>query len=239
MVQRYNSSALEEPLSPASPYKLGAPIELPELLALPPDGNCYTRDDQGQLALMSPDNWRRHGTALVILARLLTRRLLDPYWVLQERSVAFPRVFDLKGHLLRESFLGPKAIAPDIAVFGQRPGDVESPRGEGLWVAPAHVRLVIELLSDGTWRSDLGLGEADAVDRQRTYLESGVPEYWTLNAAVEDSACPLLPRSGRFRVRSADGRGSEELPVVDGRVRSRAVPELELDLEAYWRECEG
>src|SRR5262249_3783975 len=111
------------------PYQLGAPIDLPELLALPPDGRSYVRDDQGRLAVMSPDPWDKHGTPLVVLTRLLTRRLAEPYWVLPERAIALPRILDLKGRVLRESFLGPKAIEPDIACFSRRPDSLYGPHG--------------------------------------------------------------------------------------------------------------
>jgi hypothetical protein len=92
---------------------------------------------------------------------------------------------------------------------------------------------VVEILSPGTWNADLGEGEADDVDRPRTYLENGVLEYWTLNVGVEHPTCPLAPRSGRFLERTEDGGAWRDLPVVEGRVRSRAVPEVDFDLEAF------
>jgi Uma2 family endonuclease len=56
-------------------------------------------------------------------------------------------------------------------------------------VSPEHLLLVIEILSPTTWRQDLGVGDADDVDRPRTYLESGVPEYW-VSVTVENRVVP-------------------------------------------------
>ncbi len=220
------------------PYELGAPIELADLLALPPDGRRYARDAQGRLAIMAPDDWDAHGTPLSYLHRVLVERLAHPWWVLQERAIALPAIYGLKdGKRLRSSFLGPKAVEPDLAVFAEHPLPLHGPHGLA-FVAPKHLRLVVEILSADTWRSDLGIGKADDVDRPRTYLASKVPEYWTINFGVTDKNCPIRPRSGRFLARAASGSW-EELPVKKGRVRSRAVPGLELALEAFFDECAG
>jgi len=95
-------------------------------------------------------------------------------------------------------------------------------------------RLVVEVLSPDTWRSDLGIGNADDVDRMRTYLEAGIPEYWVLNPGVEARSCPLPIRSGRFLSRAGDRW--EEFEPEDGVLRSGSVPGLDIDLEAFWRE---
>jgi Uma2 family endonuclease len=220
-----------------SPYQLGASIELADFLALPPDGRRYARDAQGRLTLMSPDDWGHHGDPLTYLVTILARWLPPPWRVLHERAIAFPRIYDLKGRLLRESFLGPKALAPDIAVFTKRPAALRGPHGL-TFVAPEPLRLVIEVLSPSTWRSDLGIGEAEDVDRSRSYLESGVPEYGLLNVGVLEPGCPIPPRSARWLSRSADGSRWEV--IVEGlRVRSRAVAGLDLDLEEVLSECEG
>lgn len=50
------STAVEAPAG----YRLGDPIALADLLALPPDGRRYARDPAGRLCLMSPDHTRRH-----------------------------------------------------------------------------------------------------------------------------------------------------------------------------------
>jgi Uma2 family endonuclease len=215
-------------------YKLGAPIPLPELLALPPDGLRYTRDKKGRLALMSPDNAKEHGKPLVWLTRWINRTLADPWWVLHERATAFPKTYDRRGKLVRESFLGPKAIEPDIAIYDREPELIYGPHGLPFF-SPVGIRLVIEIVSPKTWRSDLGVpGKKQDVDRPRTYLESGVPECWILNAGVEKAEAHLPRGSGRFLERAADGNTWRHLHVVDGRIRSRAIPELALDLEAFF-----
>ncbi|MBI4612574.1 MAG: Uma2 family endonuclease [Planctomycetes bacterium] len=218
-------------------YQLGSYIDLADLLAIPPDGNRYSRDEAGRLILMSPDDARFHGFPLCILAPLLRGLLTRPYRVLHERSIAFSHIYNLRGKLLRESFLGPKTLAPDVACFGRKPGYVRTPRG-GTDFAPDGVLLVVEILSRDTWRQDLGLGRADKVDKMRSYLESGVPEYWLLNPAVRHSSCTIPPRGGLFLARNAQGTGWEEIRSEKEIVRSRAIPGLAFDLAAYWRECE-
>ncbi|MBX3469553.1 MAG: Uma2 family endonuclease [Planctomycetes bacterium] len=230
-------------LAPAG-FRLGDPISLQDLLALPPDGRWYERDDEGRLALMSPDSQRHHRFPLATLTRRLIRALDRPYEVVQECSVSLPRIVSLRGHTVPESRLGPTSIEPDLAVFHGRPGvmptrDVAAPGG---------LLLVAEVLSDETFRSDLGLGRADRVDRWRTYLESGVPELWVLNAGI--AAAPLPTRAGLFLRNDAgtwrplEVDGAEvvatfrDLPVVRaGVVRSVAVPGLTLDLATYWADA--
>jgi Uma2 family endonuclease len=172
---------------------------------------------------------------LTRLTRLLNRRLEDPWHVVQEGAVAFERVWDLAGNLLPESFLGPKAIVPDMAVFSESPASVTGPHGLTFF-APNHLVLVVELLSPGNWRSDLGVGgSTDDVDRPRTYLEAGIRELWLLNGGVEQ--CPIAPRSGKFLRRSDDGKQWLEMAIEKGSLRSHAVPGLVLELESFWRDC--
>ncbi len=222
---------------PSSPtrYQLGAPIELHDLLALPPDGNNYGRDEEGRLILMSPDDWRKHGYPLIKLTSFFARSLPPTFDVLHERSIAFEKVYDLKGELLPESFLGPKAIEPDHAIFDRAPAFVTGPHGL-TFARPAGIRLVVEILSEDTWRSDLGKGESDDVDRMRTYREAGVPEYWILNPAVRSRNCPVPFRSGMLFSAAADRSAWVEVPPEGGMIRSRSIPGLELDLEALWRD---
>lgn len=216
-------------------YQLGAPIELHDLLALPPDGNRYGRDDGGRLAIMSPDDWTKHGYPLTTLTWYFNRLLQRPHHVLHERGIAFERVFDLHGNVLPPSFLGPKAIEPDHALYDRAPGFVRGPHGL-TFALPAGLRVVVEILSEDTWRSDLGVGEADDVDRMRTYREAGVPEYWILNPAVSSRNCPVPARSARLLASSADRSSWEEMPIDAGILRSRAIPGLEIELEALWRD---
>ncbi len=220
----------------SSPYALGAPIDLPDLLALPPDGRNYARDSQGKLTLMSPDDFRTHRFALITLARRLGRSVPAAVCVAQECAIAFDRIYNLRGNLLRASFLGPRAIAPDVACFSQRPEFVTGPH-RLTFAAPRHLALIVEILSPGTWRSDLGIGNADDVDRMRTYLESPAQEYWLLNPDVDEPDCPVPIRRGRFLARAAGATGWEEIRAPGGIVHSRAIPELTFDPADFWNEC--
>lgn len=180
-------------LRPTDELRLGDPITLADLLALPPDGMRYTRDAAGRLCLMSPDHHRHHRRPLSRLMRRLGRAVADSWEVLPEPGIVFPALLLLGGEPLPPSPLGPQAIEPDVAVFDRRP--VEAPLTT-MACTSAGLRLVIEVLSPSTWNADLGLGEADAVDRWRTYLAAGVPELWILNVGV--SGAPLAPGSGLF-----------------------------------------
>lgn len=212
-------------------YQLGAPIELAELLALPPDDHWYTRTEHGRLALLSPDHQRLHGRPITRITARLNKMLDLPVEVAQERAIAFPKIYNLDGELIRESFLGPKALVPDVTVFVAEPEMVTGPH-DGDWYAAEHIGLVIEVLSPGTWREDLGHGSADKVDRYRSFFESGVPEYWILNPAVEH--CPVQISSGLFLVRGRTGWEEQPREQATPIVRCRAVPGLELDLESFW-----
>lgn len=222
-------------------YRLGDPIALHDLLALPPDGRWYARDAGGRLTLMSPDDSRSHRIPMSGLAFRLYRGL-DPkaYRPIQEPSLVFDRVYTLAGGVLPPSRFGKKGLEPDFAVFAGKP----TPDGGRISLAGVH--LVIELISPGTFRSDLGIGtDPEAVDRWRTYLEGGVPEYWVLNLGVE--AAPIPPRSGLFLAN--DGGAWRALPGASatagfrglalhttGLVRSGAIPGLVLDLDGFWAE---
>lgn len=214
-------------------FQLGAPIALHDLLALPGDGVDYTRDADGRLALMSPDDYPRHGLPVTRVSRFLNLQLAEPWFVAQERAVAFERVWNLRGELLPPSFLGPKSIEPDVAVFSKRPEFVTPSHGLGIMV-PHGLALIVEVLSASTWRCDLGVGSADEPNRWRTYLEAGVPEYWILNAGMNED-CPVPSRSGKF-LRAENGAWVE-IPVESGVVRSQAIPGLALDLETFWKDC--
>jgi Uma2 family endonuclease len=227
-------------------HRLGDYIALHDLLALPPDGGRYTRDASGRLAFMSPDSHRRHRRPLAALAHLLNRHLEPPRFdVFPEPSIALPRIFGRRGALLPESEHGPKVVEPDLAVFA---GEAVALADRDV-TAPDGLRLVIEILSPRTFRCDLGLptrGKRDDVDLWRTYLESGVREYWAINAGTERA--PIPPRSGLFlknvggEWRPLGGEGLvevgsfRELPAHGrGVVKSAAVRGLTLDLTAFWK----
>ncbi len=233
-------------------YRLGDAIAVEDLLALPPDGRRYARDDQGRLVLMAPDDGGAHGYPLARLARHLHLSLGRGWETLQEPAIAFEPIHALGGRRLPPSRLGRRALEPDLAVFGGRPRLLPRTPGGARLFAPHGLALVVEVLSPCTWRSDLGCGEADAVDRWRTYLASGVPEYWLLNAWTVEAGLP--PRSALF-LRSdgqawrplavdggepaAEGAGPHGLtPLHAGRVRSQAVAGLSLDLAGLWSELD-
>jgi len=237
-------------------YRLGDPIELADLLALPPDDRRYDRDAEGRLTLMSPDDAPTHRRPMALLDRWLGRELDLSWEILPEPGIAFDPIWSLQGAVLPPSRLGRKTLGPDVAVYAGRPRflygrpDAEDPRYQVF--APDGLRLAVELLSRRTRRSDLGLGEAEEVDRWRTYLDNGVPELWLLNAG--EAACGLPPRSALFLRNGGDRweplsgedlrrlpveRGVHGLaPVAGGTVRSAALG-LRFDLDAFWRLVDG
>ncbi len=233
-------------------YRLGAPIALADLLALPPDGNRYSRDEKGRLTLTPPDNAEFHRTPLSALTATLAASVdRQRYLVVPEGSVAFDPIYELRGTVLPPSHHGLATIEPDLACLRRPVRTVRSSKNNKVY-APEGVALVMELLSHSTWRRDLGDGAAEDVDRWRTYLENGVPEYWIFNAC--DHACGLPPRSclplaldtsiGTWADLDAeDARYAPEeyrgrRVLVGGRVQSRAVPGLTIDIEQLWRDAE-
>lgn len=239
--------SLTEQDAPAG-FRLGEPIALQDLLALPPDRRRWGRDGAGKLCLVSPESVHGHMHPIGRLVRHLNRSLELPWEVLQEPSLALPVLRTLSGHPLPDSQLGPRSLEPDVGVFRDMPVAVPPLRGKPKAVRIDELALAIEVLSDRTFRADLGLGAADEVDRWRSYLESGVPELWLLDADV-GAPCPLPPRSGLFLrnagdrwaplevddLRPAAGSVHGVTPVAGGRVRS-TVPGLVFDLDAFWAE---
>lgn len=235
------------------PPRLGQPIALEDVLALAPDGRRYTRDEQGRLATMAPEDAGRHGAPRDALRDLLAPQLDRRRWrVRHEPGVAFDPILALGGRPIPPSRLGRRTLEPDLAVFGGRPRLVERTPGGAQVFAPEGLALIVELLSPATWPSDLGLGAGEAVDRWRTYLGAGVPEYWLLNAWQETVGLP--PRSALFlRREGAAWRALEvegAVPANEGPrphgfealragvVRSQVLPGLVFDLEAFWRELD-
>lgn len=231
-------------LRPTDEARLGEPISLADLLALPPDGRRYARDAAGRLCLMAPDHHRHHQWPLSRLMLRLGAAVPTTWAVLQEPGVVFPVLFHLRGGQLPPSPHGPQVIEPDIAVFDRRP--VEAPLTT-MACTSTGLRLIIEVLSPSTWSADLGLGEADAVDRWRTYLAAGVRELWVVNVGVEGA--PLPPGAGLFAKNagaawtSLGGRdlvlGADQVhgiaPITAGVVRSEALS-TDLDVGALWPE---
>ncbi len=237
----------------AGPFVVGARISLADFLALPSDGVRYDRDEEGRLSLMSPDDFARHRSPIFRLQQRVVRVVPETVQAMVDPAVAFARIYDLSGNLLPESFLGPKAIQPDLACYGQEPAAVEGPSGF-TFASPEGLLAVAEVLSPSTYRESLGIGEGDTVNRWRTFLEARVPEYWILNIAVDRPGCPLPPASALFLGYDADRGAFSDLvvegarPVVEvrghaayatGRFRSRILPGFELDLEAFFAACAG
>jgi Uma2 family endonuclease len=77
--------------------------------------------------------------------------------------------------------------------------------------------LVVEVLSPGTTRRDLG-------EKLRLYAESGVLEYWIVD-----------PLERTFEFLSRDGDGFRLCVPEGATYRSNAVAGVELDLDAFWR----
>jgi Uma2 family endonuclease len=80
--------------------------------------------------------------------------------------------------------------------------------------------LVVEVLSPGTSRRDRG-------DKLALYAAMGVPEYWIADA-IERQIELLVNEGGRFVVALPEG----------GVYRSRALPEIHLDLAVFWKKVE-
>lgn len=226
-------------------YRLGDPISLADFLALPVDGRRWRRDGRGRLSDVLPDDLLDHRLPLGWLNTWLARSLPDPWLPVPEPAIALGSIFARTGHPIPPSRFGVKAIEPDVALFS---GPMEAAAVVGGAVKASTTRglkLVVEILSDSTWRNDLGIGAADEVDRWRSYLASGVPELWLLNVGVE-APCPMPPRSGLFLRNAgdtwvalpveggvlADGGVHGLQPISAGVVRSTVG--VAFDLNAFW-----
>jgi Uma2 family endonuclease len=103
-------------------------------------------------------------------------------------------------------------VQPDLVAISKSRSGIVGDRVAG---APD---LVIEVLSPPTARRDRGA-------KLRLYAESGAVELWLVDPATRTFEF-LENRDGSFVLRLAP----------DGVYRSRAFPELTLDLESFWRE---
>jgi hypothetical protein len=227
-------------------YRLGDPISLADFLALPVDGRRWRRDERGRLSDVLPEEQLQHRDPLGELNVWFARTLPDPWRPRPEPSIALPELFSRTGAPIPTSHFGVRAIEPDVALFSGPVEPAPLTLGAVKAVTTRGLRLVVELLSRSTWRNDLGLGKkADAVDRWRSYLASGVPELWILNVGV-GTPCPMPPRSGLF-LRNA-GIAWEALPIDDavpaeGEVHGlrpvssgvvRSTVGVAFDLGAFW-----
>jgi Uma2 family endonuclease len=105
-------------------------------------------------------------------------------------------------------------VQPDVFYISPQR---KSLRGERIEGAPD---LVVEVLSPGTARRDRS-------DKLALYAESGVREYWVADF-FERQIEFLVNEGGRFVV---------ALPER-GEYRSRALPEIRIDLAAFWKRVE-
>lgn len=236
-------------------YRLGDEIPLEDLLALPPDGQRYGRDERGRLCLMSPERFYVHRAPIVLFNQWLVRALPPPHQVVCEGSLALPALVRLDGTPLPESRLGPRGIEPDLVVFDGWPRSAGPSAADAKSVLVDKVALVVEVLSARTWRADLGVArppipgrpvprELDEVDRWRSYLLSGISELWIVNVGVPGTPLPI--GAGLFVRNAGDAWAPLEVegavtaeaepihgiqPITAGRIRSRTG--FVLDLAEY------
>jgi Uma2 family endonuclease len=186
----YESESPAAPRSGLGPYRAGDYFQLPD------EPRCELL--YGRLQVTPAPSAKLHQRVLVRLLRVLARRadavgaevLVSPVdVVLAEHSV----------------------VQPDLVWVSSDRRDLVGDRIEG---AP---ELVVEILSPGTARRDLG-------EKLKLYAETGVAEYWIVDPAARTFEL-LVNRDGAFSVR---------LPE-EGVYRSGAVAGLELDVEAFWR----
>jgi Uma2 family endonuclease len=182
----------ETPLAPRG--DLG-PYRQADYLALPDEPRCELL--YGRL-LVTPAPTVRHQRVVGRLFRLLLE--------LAERSAGEAIVSPVDVVLADHSI-----VQPDVIYVTKARSSILRSRVEG---APD---LVVEILSPGTARRDLG-------EKLRLYAESGVAEYWIVDPGLE--TFEFLENAGDgFRLRLPEG----------GTYRSSAITGLELDLEAFWR----
>jgi Uma2 family endonuclease len=102
-------------------------------------------------------------------------------------------------------------VQPDLFYVSSERRSIVGERVEG---APD---LLVEILSPGTARQDRG-------EKLRLYGESDVREYWIVDPGEKQIEF-LENEDGHFVVRLA----------VDGQYRSRALPQIVLDLDGLWQ----
>jgi Uma2 family endonuclease len=182
----------ETPLAPR--VGLG-PYRDSDYLRLPDEPRCELL--YGRL-LVTPAPTARHQH---VVARVL-RILLDCADRHGDQALAAPIDVVLANH---------SVVQPDVIYVTRARASIVRESVEG---APD---LVVEVLSPGTARRDLG-------EKLRLYADAGVAEYWIVDPGLE--TFELLVNAGDgFRVSPLDG------PIF----RSTAIRGLELDLEAFWR----
>jgi Uma2 family endonuclease len=182
----------ETPLAPRS--GLG-PYREVDYLGLPDEPRCELL--YGRL-LVIPTPTVRHQ---LVVGRILVI-LLDFADLHGDQTLVSPIDVALADH---------SVVQPDVIYVRAARSSIVRDRTEG---APD---LVVEVLSPGTARRDLG-------EKLRLYAEAGVAEYWIVDPALQTFEFLVNDDDG-FRLRLPDG------PTY----RSTVIPGLELDLEAFWR----
>jgi len=114
-----------------------------------------------------------------------------------------------------DTFLADHSVVqPDVLYISAARRGILQERIEG---APD---LLVEVLSPGTARRDRG-------EKLLLYAQSGVREYWIVDPQERQIEF-LINEEGRFVV---------ALPAA-GEYRSQALPEVQLDIAAFWREVD-
>jgi Uma2 family endonuclease len=186
----------ETPLAPRSGF---GPYREADYLGLPDEPRCELL--YGRL-LVTPAPTARHQHIVLKIARILAD-CADRHG---DQVLVSPLDVVLADH---------SVVQPDVVYVRAARSSIVRDRVEG---APD---LVVEVLSPGTARRDLG-------EKLRLYAEAGVAEYWIIDPGLQTLEL-LINAGGGFRVSPPDG------PTF----RSAAIPGLELDLEAFWRSIPG
>lgn len=183
---------------PLSPYTDLGPYRRKDYEALPDEPRCELIFGR---FYVSPSPLVLHQFVVLLLGRILDQ--------IARASGGLALVAPLDVHLADHS-----VVQPDVLYI--------SPAQRGIaqrWVEGAP-DLLIEVLSPGTFRRDRG-------DKLALYAQSGIREYWIVDAA-EQSIEFLVNEDGRFAVVSHKG----------AEYRSHVLPEIHLNIPAFWKEVE-
>lgn len=189
-----------EPLveSPLSPASGLGPCRVQDYLSQPDEPRCELI--YGRFFL-SPGPTPRHQTVLGLL--------WDRFKIIALHTGGFAAMAPLDVVLAEHS-----VVQPDVIYLAPGRRGLLGQRIEG---APD---LLVEVVSPGTARRD-------RTEKLKLYAESGVSEYWIVDAEERQIEF-LINREGRFIV---------ALPL-DNHYRSEVLPELDLDLAALWSEVD-
>jgi Uma2 family endonuclease len=186
----YESESPAAPRSGLGPYRAGDYFQLPD------EPRCELVC--GRLLVTPAPNVRHQDVVLELAVRLREHARRGG-----GRVVISPVDVVLAPH---------SVVQPDIVFVGPERAGIVKDHVEG---APD---LVVEVLSPGTARRDLG-------EKLELYAEAGVDEYWIVDPAT---------RTFEILV-NCDGAFSVRLPE-EGVYRSAALAGFELDVEAFWRD---